>query len=61
MVERNVSNQEYSSKSELVNDLVHQARKQHWINRKLDQAEQGGFTDSTKAQILKESKSRLSK
>ena len=58
-----VSNQEYSSKSELVNDLVRQARKQQiridWINRKLDLAEKGGFTDLSKKQILKESKARL--
>ena len=58
-----VSNQEYSSKSELVNDLIRQARKQQiqidWIGRKLIQAEQSGFTDTTKDQILNESKSRL--
>jgi len=58
-----VSNEEYSSKSELVNDLVRQARKQQiqldWINGKLNRAEQSGFTDSTKNEILKESKSRL--
>lgn len=58
-----VSSQEYSSKSELVNDLIRQARKQQiqidWINRKLDRAEKGGFTNLDKTQILKESKSRL--
>jgi len=58
-----VSSQEYSSKSELVNDLIRQARKQQvqidWINRKLENAEKSGFTELNKAQILKEAKSRL--
>ena len=58
-----VASQEYSSKSELVNDLIRQARKQQvqidWINRKLEKAEEGGFTDMSKSEILKESKSRL--
>jgi len=58
-----VSNQEYSSKSELVNDLIRQARNQQaqidWINRKLEKAEKSGFTKMSKAEILKESKSRL--
>ena len=58
-----VKNQEYSSKSELVNDLIRQARKQQvqidWINRKLDHAEQSGFTKLNQSEILKESKSRL--
>ncbi len=58
-----VANQEYSSKSELVNDLIRQARKQQvqidWINRKLEKAEKSGFAQMTKAEILKESKSRL--
>ena len=59
-----VSSQEYSSKSEIVNDLIRQARKQQtqidWINSKLEKAERSGFTKSTKSQIRKESKSRLS-
>ena len=58
-----VSNQEYSSKSELVNDLIRQARNQQaqidWINRKLEKAEKSGFTKMSKAEILRESKSRL--
>lgn len=58
-----VSTEEYSSKSELVNDLIRQARQQQikidWINKKLNRAEQSGFTESTKNQILKESKTRL--
>ena len=58
-----VSNEEYSSKSELVNDLVRQARNQQaqidWIDRKLIAAEKSGFTSLDKNEILKESKSRL--
>ena len=58
-----VDNQEYSSKSELINDLIRQARKQQsqidWIRVKLDKSERSGFTDNTKEQILKQSKSLL--
>jgi antitoxin ParD1/3/4 len=55
-----LDNQEYSSKSELINDLIRQARKQQvqidWIRAKLDKSERSGFTDNTKEQILKQSK-----
>ncbi len=58
-----VENDEYSSKSELVNDLIRQARNQQaqidWIRAKLDKSERSGFTDETKDQILKQSKSLL--
>jgi len=58
-----VGNNEYSSKSELVNDLIRQARKQQmqvdWIRAKLDKSEISGFTNDTKEQILKQSKSKL--
>ena len=58
-----LNNQEYSSKSELINDLIRQARKQQvqidWIRAKLDKSERSGFTDKTKEQILKQSKSLL--
>lgn len=56
-----IENQEYSSKSEVVNDLVRQARKQQaqidWIKAKLEKSERSGFTTETKEQILKHSKS----
>ncbi len=56
-----IDNKEYSSKSELVNDLIRQARKQQrqidWISAKLEKAEKGGFTNDTKEQILAASKS----
>jgi len=58
-----VDSQEYSSKSELVNDLVRQARNQqaqiNWIKNKLEKAEQSGFTNDSKEQILAKSKSLL--
>tara|TARA_R110002051_G_scaffold299715_2_gene366931 strand:+ start:1358 stop:1624 length:267 start_codon:yes stop_codon:yes gene_type:complete len=58
-----IENNEYTSKSELVNDLIRQARKQQvqidWISVKLDKAETSGFTDDSKEQILKQSKSLL--
>ena len=58
-----VDNKEYSSKSELVNDLIRQARKQQrqidWIGSKLERAENSGFTNESKNQILSESKSLL--
>jgi len=58
-----VDNKEYSSKSEVVNDLIRQARKQQvqvdWIRAKLTKAENSGFTEETKDQILYQSKSML--
>jgi len=58
-----VENNEYSSKSELVNDLIRQARKQQvqidWIRAKLEKAENSGFSSDTKAEILAQSKSLL--
>ena len=58
-----VDKEEYSSKSELVNDLIRQARKQQvqidWIRAKLEKAEIGGFTNDSKEQILAQSKSIL--
>jgi antitoxin ParD1/3/4 len=58
-----LQNEEYSSKSELINDLIRQARKQQaqidWIRAKLERSEKSGFTDSTKEQILIQAKSRL--
>lgn len=60
-LKKQVETKEYSSKSELVNDLVRQARKQQrqidWISSKLKRAEDSGFTNDTKEQILLKSKS----
>jgi len=58
-----LDNQEYSSKSELINDLIRQARKQQaqvdWIGAKLDRSEKSGFTENTREEILNQSKSLL--
>ncbi len=58
-----VESKEYSSKSELVNDLIRQARKQQvqidWIRSKLEKAEHSGFTTDGKESILAQSKSLL--
>lgn len=58
-----VDRQEYSSKSELVNDLIRQARKQQieidWVRAKLEKSEASGFTNDSKEQILAASKSKL--
>ena len=56
-----VKSKEYSSKSELVNDLIRQARKQQiqidWVRAKLEKAENNGFTKDNKNEILEQSKS----
>jgi antitoxin ParD1/3/4 len=58
-----IENQEYTSKSELVNDLIRQARKQQaqidWIRAKIDSAEESGFSEDSKEQILRQSKALL--
>lgn len=56
-----IENEEYSSKSELVNDLIRQARNQqvqiNWIKSKIEKAEKSGFTNDSKEEILAKSKS----
>lgn len=58
-----VDSNEYSSKSELINDLIRQARKQHaqvdWVKAKLVRAENSGFTQNTKEEILHLAKKSL--
>ena len=58
-----VNGKEYSSKSELVNDLSRQARKQQveidWVRTKLEKAENSGFTNESKNEILAQSKTLL--
>lgn len=56
-----VKSNEYSSKSELANDLVRQARQQHQqidlIRMKREKAERNGFTNDTQEEILAQAKS----
>ena len=58
-----INTKEYSSKSELVNDLIRQARHQQQkidlIRMKLEKAEKGGFTTDSKKEIIAQSKSLL--
>lgn len=58
-----VDSQEYSSKSELVNDLIRQARNQQiqvdWLRAKLEKAENSGFTTDDKESIRNQSKAQL--
>lgn len=58
-----VESNEYSSKSELVNDLIRQARKQQsqvdFLRAKLNAGEESGFTTDSKEQILAQAKQRL--
>ena len=58
-----VDSQEYSSKSELVNDLIRQALNQQiqidYAKDKIEKAEKSGFTKDSKEQILAQSKSLL--
>ena len=62
-LKKQVDSKEYSSKSELINDLVRQARNQQqqidWISSKLENAENSGFTNDNKEQILIQSKALL--
>lgn len=57
-----VDKKEYSSKSEIVNDLIRQARSQQaevdWLRSKLEKAEASGFSTKTKEEILQASKSK---
>jgi antitoxin ParD1/3/4 len=58
-----VESKEYASKSELINDLVRQARKQQrqidWIRAKIEKAENSGFTTDSKEEILAQAKARF--
>lgn len=58
-----VKSQEYSSKSELVNDLIRQARNEQaridWVRHKIEKAEKSDFTSSNKEEILAKAKDRL--
>ena len=52
-----IESKEYTSKSELINDLIRQARGQQsqvdWIRLKLESAEESGFTEDQRDEILK--------
>ena len=58
-----VESEEYTSKSDVVNDLIRKARAQQneieFIRAKLIKAEQSGYTDLTRDEILAKSKEEL--
>lgn len=57
-----VANAEFTSKSEAVNYLIQQARKQEeyveFIRMKLDKAEKSGFSTKTKEELLADIKKK---
>lgn len=64
-IQSQINSEEYSSRSEVVNDLIRKARQQHdeieLIRAKLERAEQGGISNRTPQQIRKEAKARIKK
>ena len=58
-----VNSKEYSSKSELINDLIRQARHQQqhidFVRLKIEKAEARGFTTDSKSEILQQAKRLL--
>mgnify|MGYP000577117066 CR=1 FL=1 len=54
-----VESQEFSSKSDVVNDLIRKARELEAIRARLMLAEQCGFTDQSRDEILKEAKEAI--
>ncbi|MEQ8625526.1 MAG: CopG family transcriptional regulator [Vicingaceae bacterium] len=59
-VKSQVTSKEYASKSELVNDLIRQARGQQqkidWLAAKLDRAKRSGISKNSAPEILAKSK-----
>ena len=51
-VQAQVDNGAFSSRSEVINDLIREARETEVIRRHLIAAEQSGFTDKTGKEIL---------
>lgn len=54
-----VDSEEFTSKSDVVNDLIRRAREIEFIRAKLIRAEQSGFTNLSAAEILAKSKEQL--
>ncbi|MDH3638463.1 MAG: CopG family transcriptional regulator [Gammaproteobacteria bacterium] len=54
-----VDSEEYTSKSDVVNDLIRKAREIETIRARLIQAEQSGFTQQDRAEILAEIKDEM--
>ncbi|WP_395173532.1 type II toxin-antitoxin system ParD family antitoxin [Roseibium alexandrii] len=54
-----VDSEEYTSKSEVVNDLIRRAREVEEIRKKLIAAEESGFSDQMPEEIRDRAKARL--
>ena len=54
-----VDSKEFTSKSDVVNDLIRKARETEIIRAKLIKAENSGFTSQTRAEIKKEIKEEM--
>ena len=54
-----VESEEYTSKSEVVNDLIRKAREVEYIRDKLILAEQGGFSNLTPDEMLAKARAAL--
>ena len=60
-----VESEEYTSKSELVNDLIRQARMQQvevdYIRAKIEKGLKSGFSNRTASEILADARSKIKK
>lgn len=56
-----VDSQEYSSKSEVINDLIRRAREVEATRTRLIHAEQSGFTELSQDEILKQAKGSMAR
>ena len=56
-----VDSQEYSSKSEVINDLIRRAREVEETRARLIQAELSGFTELSQDEILKQAKGSMAR
>lgn len=54
-----IDSEEYTSKSEVMNDLIRKARKIEAIQTRLIQAEQSGFITQSRDEILAEIKEKI--
>ena len=64
-IQSRIESQEFSSRSEVVNDLIRKARNRQkeidYIRSRLIASEKSGFTDLTRDEILEKSKEQLRK
>ena len=56
-----VASQEYSSKSEVINDLIRRAREVEATRARLIHAEGSGFTELSQDEILKQAKGSIAR